>query len=127
MGMAGWRRERRQLPEHLIAEAAANPGGSVAEIDGSVVSDPDGYVPAEAIIGCYLVGPGGRATGEYVHNPSFGPVRDDWPGWNRRIAGWAGCLSLPGRRSGPSFRTCWPVRCPDQCLTGSRSSMSPPS
>jgi len=76
--MAGWRRERRQLPEHLIAEAAVNLGGSVAEIDGSVVSDPDGYVPAEAIIGCYLVGPDGRATGEYVHNPRFGPVRDDW-------------------------------------------------
>ncbi len=76
--MAGWRRERRQLPEHLIAEAAANPGGSVAEIDRSVVSDPDGYVPAEAIIGCYLVGPDGSASGEYVHNPGFGPVRDDW-------------------------------------------------
>lgn len=76
--MAGWRRERRRLPGHLIAQAAANPGGSVAEIDGSVVSDPDGYVPAEAIIGCYLVGRDGRATGEYVHNPGYGPVHDDW-------------------------------------------------
>lgn len=96
--MAGWRRERRQLPEHLIAAAAANPGGSVAEIDGSVVSDPNGYVPAEAIIGCYLVGPDGRATGEYVRNPSFGPVLDDfsrldspdrWLGWLPEPAGQA--------------------------------------
>jgi hypothetical protein len=96
--MAGWRRERRQLPGHLIEEAAANPGGSVAEIDGSVVSDPDGYVPAEAIIGCYLVAPDGRATGEYVHNPGFGHVRDDfarlespdrWLGWLPEPAGQA--------------------------------------
>ncbi len=85
-----WRRERRQLPAHLIAEAAANPGGSVAEIDGSLVSDPDGYVPFEAIIGIFPVGPDGRATGEYLRNPRHGAVRDDftrlespdhWLGW----------------------------------------------
>jgi hypothetical protein len=78
------------LPPSLTATAAANPGGSVAEIDGSVVRDPDGYVPAEAIIGLYLVGPDGRATGDYVRNPRHGPVRDDfiklespdhWLGW----------------------------------------------
>lgn len=78
------------MPSHLVAEAAANPGGSVAEIDGTIVTDPDGYVPAEAIIGCFLVGPDGRATGEYVRNPGYGPVRDDftrleqpdhWLGW----------------------------------------------
>lgn len=85
-----WPRERRQLPAGLIAAAAANPGGSVAEIDGSVVSNPDGYVPPEAIIGAFLVGPDGRATGDYVRNPRHGPVRDDftnlespdhWLGW----------------------------------------------
>ena len=43
-----WRRERRQLPAHLMGEAAANPGGSVAEIDGNVVTDPHGYAPPEA-------------------------------------------------------------------------------
>jgi hypothetical protein len=62
----------------------------VAEIDGSMVSDPNGYVPAEAIIGCFLVGADGRATGEYARNPGYGPVRDDftsletpdhWLGW----------------------------------------------
>jgi hypothetical protein len=74
----GPRRERRELPAHLVAEAAANPGGSIAEIDGSMVTDPDGYVPAEAIIGAYLVGPDGKATGEYEHNPSYGTVRDDF-------------------------------------------------
>jgi hypothetical protein len=85
-----WPREHRELPAHLAAEAAANPGGSVAEIDGNMVTNPDGYVPAEAIIGCFLVGPDGRATGEYVRNPVYGPVRDDftrleqpdhWLGW----------------------------------------------
>lgn len=78
------------MPSRLVAEAAAHPGGSVAEIDGTLVTDPDGYVPAEAIIGCFLVGPDGRATGEYVRNPGHGPVRDDftrleqpdhWLGW----------------------------------------------
>jgi len=85
-----WPRERRELPAHLAAHAAANPGGSVAEIDGNMVTDPDGYVPAEAVIGCFLVGPDGRATGEYVRNPGYGPVCDDftrleqpdhWLGW----------------------------------------------
>jgi len=46
-----WPREKRPLPPGLIAMAAANPGGSVAEVDGSVVRDPDGYVPVEAVIG----------------------------------------------------------------------------
>jgi hypothetical protein len=89
-GLDDWRRERRELPPQLIAEAAANPGGSVAEIDGSKVSDPDGYVPAEAIRGVYEIGPDGRGTGYFLHNPRFGPVRDDfgrlddpghWLGW----------------------------------------------
>jgi hypothetical protein len=71
-------RERRKLPDQLVSEAAAHPGGSVAEIDGSIVSDPNGYVPAEAIIGCFLVGADGRATGEYARNPGHGPVRDDF-------------------------------------------------
>jgi hypothetical protein len=55
-----------------------------------IVRDPNGYVPAEAIIGCFVVGADGRATGEYARNPGRGPVRDDftrleaadhWLGW----------------------------------------------
>jgi len=85
-----WPIERRTMPSHLVAEAAANPGGWVYEIDGSTVSNPDGYVPAEAIIGGFAVGPDGRPTGEYARNPGRGPVRDDftrleapdhWLGW----------------------------------------------
>jgi hypothetical protein len=85
-----WPSERRTMPSHLAAEAAANPGGWVYEIDGSMVSNPDGYVPAEAIIGGFAVGPDGRPTGEYARNPGHGPVRDDftrletpdhWLGW----------------------------------------------
>ncbi len=83
-------RERRDLPERLVAEAAANPGGSVAEIDGSLIGNPDGYVPAEAIVGVYPIGPDGRATGEFIRNPGYGKVQDDftrlesshrWLGW----------------------------------------------
>ncbi|HEX9519556.1 MAG TPA: hypothetical protein VF940_25670 [Streptosporangiaceae bacterium] len=89
-GTPKWPRERRQLPAHLVAEAAANPGGSAAEIDGSMVRCPDGYVPPEAIIGVFAAGPEGRATGDYLRNPGHGPVRDDfsrlespdhWLGW----------------------------------------------
>jgi hypothetical protein len=85
-----WHRERRALPPELEAEAARNPGGSIAEIDGDQVSDPDGYVPPEAIIGAFVIGEDGRATGEYVRNPNHGRVRDDlaklespdvWLGW----------------------------------------------
>ena len=89
-GQPQWPIERRSMPAHLAAEAAAHPGGWVYEIDGSVVSNPDGYVPAEAIIGGFAVGPDGRPTGEYARNPGHGPVRDDftrleapdhWLGW----------------------------------------------
>ncbi|WP_163507315.1 hypothetical protein [Fodinicola acaciae] len=85
-----WPRERRELPAELTAAAAANPGGAVAEIDATMVSDPNGYVPAEAIVGVFLVGPDGKATGDYERNPDHGPVRDDlrrleppdhWLGW----------------------------------------------
>jgi hypothetical protein len=87
---AQWPVERRVMPAHLAAEAAANPGGWVYEIDGSMVADPDGYVPAEAILGGFAVGPDGKPTGEYARNPGYGPVRDDftrletpdhWLGW----------------------------------------------
>jgi len=85
-----WPIERRTMPAHLAAEAAANPGGWVYEIDGSMVSNPDGYVPAEAILGGFAVGPDGQPTGEYARNPGHGQVRDDftrlespdhWLGW----------------------------------------------
>lgn len=85
-----WPVERRTMPGHLTAEAAGNPGGWVYEIDGSLVTDPDGYVPAEAILGGFAVGPDGRPTGEYARNPGHGHVRDDftrlespdhWLGW----------------------------------------------
>ncbi len=84
-------REQRELPAHLIAQAAANPGGSIAEIDGTQISDPNGYVPPEAITGVFLVGPDGRATGEYIRNPNAGPIRDDF-GRLERADHWLGWL-----------------------------------
>jgi hypothetical protein len=85
-----WPIERRTMPAHLAAEAAAHPGGYVYEIDGSLIGDPNGFVPVEAIIGGFAVGLDGRPTGEYARNPGHGPVRDDfarletpdhWLGW----------------------------------------------
>lgn len=71
----------RTVPDDpdLLAAAAANPGGSVAEIDADLVGgDPDGYVPPEAIHGCWVVGPDGRLTGEYIENPNHGVPKDDF-------------------------------------------------
>ncbi|MEU3493445.1 hypothetical protein [Kitasatospora cineracea] len=77
-------------PAALVAQAAANPGGSVAVIDPEYVDDPDGFVPSEAVHGCWLVGPDGKLTGEYRENPRHGRPTDDlhhltdpdhWLGW----------------------------------------------
>src|SRR5262249_9643618 len=85
-----WPIERRTMPAHLAAEAEAHPGGWVYEIDGSMVTNPDGYVPAEAILGGFAIGPDGLPPGEYARNPGHGQVRDDftrleapdhWLGW----------------------------------------------
>ncbi|MET8298464.1 hypothetical protein ABZW02_31125 [Streptomyces sp. NPDC005180] len=86
--------ERRRIlkspPAELVAEAAATPGGSVAEIDRSLIGDPNGYVPGEAVQGVWLVGQDGKLTGEFVENPNYGPPKDDfskltdsghWLGW----------------------------------------------
>lgn len=54
------------------------------------MSDPNGYVPAEAIIGTWTVDDHGNATGWFLRNPNHGTVRDDfsklttpdhWLGW----------------------------------------------
>ncbi|MEU8777063.1 hypothetical protein [Streptomyces sp. NPDC048606] len=86
--------ERRRVPSspppELVAEAAANPGGSVAVIDRDLVSDPNGFVPGEAVQGVWRVGADGKLTGEFVENPNYGPPQDDfarltdpdhWLGW----------------------------------------------
>ncbi|MEU9742675.1 hypothetical protein AB0E12_26190 [Micromonospora chersina] len=65
-------------PSGLLAEAARNPGGSVAKIDQTLIADPNGYVPAEAIRGVWKVDAGGQLTGEFRPNPSYGPVQDDF-------------------------------------------------
>lgn len=80
----------RTPPPELAAQAAAQPGGWVYEIDADWVDDPDGYVPPEAIRGGWKVDDAGKATGEYVPNAKHGPPRDDfsaltepdhWLGW----------------------------------------------
>jgi hypothetical protein len=72
----GWVREKRQLPPDQIADAAANPGGWVAEIDASMIDLNADRVPPEAIMGLYEVGPDGKATGDYLRNPGYGQAPD---------------------------------------------------
>ncbi|MGW0796474.1 hypothetical protein [Streptomyces sp. NPDC002692] len=92
MGLFGSRGRRRDIPNNpaLLAAAAENPGGSVAEIDPAYIDDPNGYVPQEAIRGSWLVDSGGKLTGEYEENPRYGVPQDDfsrltdpdhWLGW----------------------------------------------
>lgn len=92
MGLFGSRSRRKGIPDEpaLLAEAAANPGGSVAEIDPAYVDDPNGYVPPEAVRGAWLVDSSGKLTGEYQENPRHGVPQDDfgkltgpdhWLGW----------------------------------------------
>ncbi|MFF0142938.1 hypothetical protein ACFYRN_41785 [Streptomyces sp. NPDC005227] len=74
--------ERRRIlqspPPELVAAAAANPGGSVAVIDPDLISDPNGYVPGEAVQGVWRVGEDGKLTGEFVENPNYGTPKDDF-------------------------------------------------
>ncbi|RUP68910.1 hypothetical protein SSPNP10_09220 [Streptomyces sp. NP10] len=88
----GWRSQRKGIPKEpaLLAAAADNPGGSVAEIDPAYIDDPNGYVPPEAIRGAWLVDSSGKLTGEYQENPRHGAPQDDfskltepdhWLGW----------------------------------------------
>ncbi|KJY32919.1 hypothetical protein VR45_21235, partial [Streptomyces sp. NRRL S-495] len=73
--------ERRRIlqspPPALVAQAAANPGGSVAVIDPDLVGDPNGYIPGEAVQGAWRVGTDGKLTGEFVENPNYGTPKDD--------------------------------------------------
>jgi hypothetical protein len=76
-----WPRTRRTPPNDpgLLAAAANSPGGSLAAIDGDLVGgDADGYVPPEAVRGCWIIGPDGVLTGEFAENPEYGPPKDDF-------------------------------------------------
>ncbi|TYB37149.1 hypothetical protein FXF50_16065 [Micromonospora sp. AP08] len=71
--------ERKSIPPAaLVKEAARQPGGSVAEIDQTLISDPNGYIPAEAIRGVWKVDATGQLTGEFQPNPRYGPPQDDF-------------------------------------------------
>ncbi|MEE4546259.1 hypothetical protein V2S66_30385 [Streptomyces sp. V4-01] len=83
-------RIRKSPPPELVAEAAANPGGSVAPIDSDYIGHPDGFIPGEAIQGIWLVDADGNLTGEFEENPNYGPPKDEfakltepdhWLGW----------------------------------------------
>ena len=65
-------------PAELVAEAVRHPGGSVAEIDSTLIGDPDGYIPPEAIRGVWKVDVTGQLTGEFQPNPKHGPPQDDF-------------------------------------------------
>lgn len=74
MGIFRRKRSRQRVPPpELVAEAKANPGGWVYEIDGNMVDDPNGAVPPEAIIAAWQVGARGRLSGGYQANPNYRP------------------------------------------------------
>jgi hypothetical protein len=57
----------------MIAEAKANPGGHVYQIDWAY-GDHEA-VPREAIVGAWKVGLDGVLTGEFSENPNYRPVK----------------------------------------------------
>jgi len=59
------------MPKALLAEARANPGGFVYEIDPRY--DPNGRVPPEGVVGAWAVGEDGIPTGEFKANPKYRP------------------------------------------------------
>jgi hypothetical protein len=68
----------RTPPAALMAEAARQPGGWVAELDRALIGDPDGYIPSEAIRGAWKVDDAGQLTGEFQPNLKYGPPQDDF-------------------------------------------------
>ena len=96
-----WPCERRGLPARLGGRGAADPGGSVAQIDGPVISAPGGDVPPEAIAGVFPVGLDGRATGEFLRNPRYGTCATTSRDRSHPIIGPASCCLLPAPPCGP--------------------------
>ncbi|NKY85854.1 hypothetical protein [Nocardia veterana] len=76
-----WKRQSpppgRRPPQALVDAAAANPGGSVVDIDPAWVDDPNGFVPPGAVRGRYEVDERGGLTGAYHRNPHHTAPRDD--------------------------------------------------
>ena len=66
------------IPADVFEQAKAHPDGWVYQLDAGMLPDPDGYVPGEAVVGSYTVGPDGVPTGEFRRNPNHGPIADDW-------------------------------------------------
>jgi hypothetical protein len=64
-------------PPELLAEAVNHPGGRIAAIDHSMVPNPDGYVPPEAVTGGWTIDERGTLSG-YEPNPHHGPPKDDF-------------------------------------------------
>ena len=62
----------QEIPEDMVREARANPGGWVYEISGQY--DPNGAVPPHAIKGAWRVSDGGEIVpGSFTPNPNFRP------------------------------------------------------
>jgi hypothetical protein len=57
----------------MLAEAKANPGGKVYEIDWEYPDDQ--VVPPEAVRGAWSVDEDGELTGEFTENPNYRAVR----------------------------------------------------
>lgn len=73
-----WFPERHAVPDGLRA-GEPHPADSYAYVvDQGRVPPGIAGTPPEAIVGCYLIGADGRATGEFLRNPMYVPDEDDF-------------------------------------------------
>jgi hypothetical protein len=79
-----WPAEERILPESQRDAARANAGGALAEIDLSMLSNPDAWAPLETYHGVFEIDEAGSPTGRYFRNPGYGPVQDDYSPFDGR-------------------------------------------
>ena len=95
LGCRSWQQVRHQRGPRKTTVARSSVGEAAG---GSMVSDPDGYVPPVAIIGV---------------------------GWSHQITDLAGCRTRQAARFAASWRQSWPSRSTVRCWNGCRGRGTP--
>jgi hypothetical protein len=75
---ADWPVERHAVPEWIKVREPHTPGAFAYQVDQARVPAGSSDVPAEAVVGCFRIGPDGRATGEFLRNLGYLPESDDF-------------------------------------------------
>jgi hypothetical protein len=71
------RRDARRRHPNSPRRRPSTRAVQVAEIDSTLISDPNGYIPGEAIRGVWRVDASGQLTGEFEPNPTYGRAPQD--------------------------------------------------